>query len=126
MIKLKLVPKRNPQLPEDPAKLYASAIHSSKIDIAGLATAVSERCSLRRSDVQGALLALMEIIPNELLKGNIISLGELGSFYTSVISDGVKTEEDLSVSMVKGTRIKYRPTKELRKKLRMIDVSFSS
>ncbi len=113
-------------MPEDPAKLYASAIHSAKIDIAGLAVAVSERCSLRRSDVQGALLALMEIIPNELLKGNIISLGELGSFYTSVISEGVKTEEDLSITMVKGTRIKYRPTKELKKKLRMIDLSFSS
>lgn len=124
MVMLKSIFKKNPQAPENAPKLYASAVHSVKIDIEELALGVSERCSLRRSDVQGALLALMEIIPNELLKGNIVSLGELGSFYANVKSAGVETEGELSISMVKGTRIKYRPTKELTKKLRMIDYSF--
>ena len=125
-MKMKFVFKKNPQAPEEAPKLYASAVHSVKIDIGELALKVSERCSLRRSDVQGALIALMEIIPNELLKGNIISLGELGSFYASVKSKGVESEKELSISMVSGTRIKYRPTKELTKKLRMIDLSFAS
>jgi predicted histone-like DNA-binding protein len=125
MVLLKSIFKKNPQAPEDAPKLYASAVHSDKVDIEKLALAVSERCSLRRSDVQGALVALMDIIPSELLKGNIVSLGELGSFYANVKSEGVATEEEISVSMVKGTRIKYRPTKELTKKLRMIDFSFT-
>ncbi len=124
-MKLKSVSKKNPQAPEDAPKLYASAMHGAKVEIADLAVSVSERCSLRRSDVQGALLALMEVIPNELLKGNIVSLGELGSFYTNVKSEGVLSEKELSIGMVKGTRIKYRPTKELTKKLRMIDYSFA-
>jgi predicted histone-like DNA-binding protein len=126
MLKLKSVFKKNPQAPEDAPKLYASAMHSDKIEIADLAIEVSERCSLRRSDVQGALLALMDLIPKELLKGKIVSLGELGSFYTNVKSEGVLTEEELSISMVTGTRIKYRPTKELIKKLRMIDFTFDN
>lgn len=112
--------------PEAAPKYYASAVHTAKVDLDGLATAVSERCSLRRADVHGVLVALMDLIPNELLKGNIVSLGDLGSFYVSVKSEGSKTEEELLPSMVTGHKIQYVPTKELKKKLRMIDVSISN
>lgn len=111
--------------PEAAPKFYASAVHAAKVDLDGLATAVSERCSLRRADVHGVLVALMDLIPNELLNGKIISLGDLGSFYVSVKSDGSETAEDLLPSLVKGHKIQYRPTKELKKKLRMLDVSIS-
>jgi predicted histone-like DNA-binding protein len=124
MINLKAIPKRNPQVPEEVPKLYASAIHESKIELDGLAIAVAQRCSLRRADVHGVLVALMDLIPDELLQGNIISLGELGSFYATISSEGVDTEEELSVSMVKGSKIQYRPTKVLRNKLKMLDFKF--
>lgn len=88
LLVLKTVLKKNPKTPEEAPKLYASAVHGVKVDIQELALAVSERCSLRRSDLHGALIALMEIIPNDLLKGNIVSLGELESFYTNVKSEG--------------------------------------
>ncbi len=124
MLHLKSIPKRNPQAPEEEPKLYASAIHEDKIEIDSLATYVAQRCSLRRADVHGVLVALMDLIPDELLKGNIVSLGELGSFYATVSSEGVDTEEELSVSMVKGSKIQYRPTKELKNKLKMLDFKF--
>ncbi len=125
MIYLKSIPKRNPQAPEEEPKLYASAIHDEKVEIDSLATFVAQRCSLRRADVHGVLVALMDLIPDELLKGNIVSLGELGSFYATVSSEGVDTEDELSLSMVKGTKIQYRPTKELKNKLRMLDFRFA-
>jgi len=125
MINLKAVPKRNMKEPEMAPKYYASAQHGAKLELDELATAVAERCSLRRPDVYGVLVGLMDIIPNELLKGNIVSLGGLGSFYVSVKSEGAETKEDLSVSMVNGSKIQYRPTKKLKKELRMIDVSFA-
>ena len=126
MVKLKKVLKKNPQEPEMAPKYYASAMHGAKFELDSLASAVAERCSLRRADVYGVLVGLMDIIPNELVNGNIISLGQLGSFYISVKSEGAETEEGLTPGSVSGTKIQYRPTKELKKKLRMVDVSFSS
>lgn len=111
--------------PNEAPKLYASAQHDARIELDDLATTVAERCSLRRADVHGVLVALRDIIPSELLEGNIVALGELGSFYAAVSSEGVETEEELSVTQVRGVNIRYRPTKELKKKLRMIDYSFA-
>ena len=126
MLKLKLIQKKNPKVPEEPKKFYASAVHANALSLDDLATAVSDRCSLRRADVHGVLVALMDIIPNELIAGKVISLGNLGSFYVNVKSEGAPTEDEFAFTMVKGTKIVYRPTKELRKKLRMIDVSLAS
>lgn len=125
-LKVKVVNKRNPRLPEDPPKFYASAKHERKIELDELATSVSDRCSLRRSDVHGVLIALMDIIPDELSKGSILNLGKLGSFCVNVKSDGADTAEDHTSSMITGMKIQYRPTKELRKQLRMIDISYAN
>ncbi len=126
MLKVKGIPKRNPMEPETAPKYYASAMHDARLDLDSLAMAVAERCSLKRADVHGVLVGLMDIIPNELLKGNIISLGQLGSFYVTVKSEGAETAEDMSPGLVKGSKIQYRPTKELKKKLRMIDVTVAN
>lgn len=126
MINLKLIQKRNPQEPEAAPRFYASALHDVRIDLDDLATSVANRCSLRRADVHGVLVALMDIIPDELLNGKIVSLGDLGSFFVNVKSEGAITEEEFMPSMVTGSNIRYRPTKELRKKLRMIDLSLVS
>lgn len=126
MLKLSLIPKKNPMEPEAAPRFYASAQHEAAVDLNGLANVVASRCSLRRADVHGVLVALMDINPEELSEGKLISLGDLGSFCVNVKSDGVDTKKEGSSSMVKGMKIVYRPTKELKKKLRMIDVSFAS
>lgn len=126
MLKVRTISKRNPKEPEAAPRFYASAQHDASIDLNGLANSVASRCSLRRADVHGVLVALMDIIPDELATGKVISLGDLGSFYVNVKSEGAETRELLTPGMVKGMKIIYRPTKELKKKLRMIDVSFAS
>ena len=65
-------------------------------------------CSLRRSDVHGVLIALMDIIPDELGKGSIVNLGKLGSFYVSVKSEGTNTAAEPTPGMVTGMKIQYR------------------
>ena len=124
MIRLKRIPKRNPLEPETAPKYYASALHGAHVDLDDLATNVAERCSLKRADVYGVLVGLMDIIPNELLEGKIVALGQLGSFYVNVKSEGAEIKEDLSTGMVKGTKIQYKPTKELKNKMKVAAVSF--
>ena len=126
MIQIKQIAKPNPFDSENPVYYYASAVHSGKLTIEDLATEVAERCSLRCSDVIGALIALMDVIPENLIKGKVVTLGELGSFYLTVKSEGVKNPDELTKGMVKGVKIQYRPTKKFKNKLKIIDVSFKS
>lgn len=123
---IKAISKRNPREPLAEPKFYASAIHDDKVDLDGLATIIANRCSLRRADVHGVLIALMDAIPDELIEGKIIALGDLGTFCVNVKSEPAETGEDLSSSMVKGVKLMYRPSKELKKKLRMVDVTVAN
>ncbi len=120
---VKVITKRNPKEPLEDPKFYASAIHGEKVDLNKLATIIANRCSLRRADVHGVLIALMDAIPDELIEGNIIALGDLGTFCVNVKSDPADSLEELSPSKVKGLKLLYRPTKELKRKMRMIDVT---
>jgi len=124
-LKVKVISKRNPQIPEESPKFYASARHDRKIGLAELATDISNTCSLRRSDVHGVIVALMDIIPRELCEGSILNLGTLGSFYVTVKSASSETAEAHTVSLVKGAKIQYRPSKELRNQLKSIDISYA-
>lgn len=126
MLKVKTISKKNPRLPEAPPRFYASAQHEAKIDLDSMATSVADRCSLRRADVHGVLVALMDIIPQLLSEGKTIALGQLGTFAVNVKSDSAETADEMTPKLVKGMKIQYRPTKELKKKLKMIDVSFAS
>lgn len=119
---VKKVVRHNPKNPEGDRKYYLSAMHGGQIGIEQLSADISDRCSLRKSDVQGVLIALMEIMPKELCKGNMVSLGELGTFFVNVKSEGAETPEDLSAASVRGFRLVHLPTKKFKKHLRQIDV----
>jgi len=117
------VAKRNPLDRTADPKHYAVASHSGKLELDDLASAIADRCSLRRADVYGVLVALVDLIPDELRNGKIISMGLLGSFYVSVKSEGETTSNDVSTSSVKGYKLIYRPTKKLKKQLLLVDLT---
>lgn len=125
-MKCKAIAKRNPQQPDEAAKYYLSVVRSGNVDIEQLAVEVSNRCSLRESDVRGALIALMSIIPEQICAGKVVSMGKLGSFYVNVSSNGVETPDEVGPSIVRGFKVIHQPTKEFKKHLRLIDVTVQS
>jgi predicted histone-like DNA-binding protein len=124
VIKVKVISKKNPKEPEAPPRFYASAVHDVQMDLDMLATEVAERCSLRRADVHGVLIALMDLIPKELSNGKSIALGQLGTFAVNVMSAPAETAEEVSPGLVKGFKILYRSTKKFKKQMSQADVSF--
>ena len=122
-IKVNIVAKINPQDKAAPAKYYANAVHGKRIELPDLAKAISKRCSMREGDVLGVLCQLMVNFTEEISEGNIVSLGELGTFYVNVSSEGAETPEKLTQSLIRGLKVIHQPTKELKKQLLLIDVS---
>ena len=125
-MRAKVVKKTNPKEPQAAPRFYASAVHDVSINLDGLANTVASRCSLRRADVHGVLGALMDIIRDELAAGKVVTMGDLGSFCVNLKSEGAETQKEVTPGLVKGMKIVYRPAKELRKKLRMIDISIAN
>lgn len=113
-------------LREAPPKYYATALHEVTIDLNSLAVDIASRCTVRRSDVHGVLLALMDSIPAQLAEGKIVSLGELGTFCVNLKSEGAETVDEFLPSMITGKKIVFRPTKELRDKLLLMKVSLAN
>ena len=122
-IKVNVVAKSNPLDKEAPSKFYANAVHGKRVNLEEMSKKIAKRCSLREGDVYGVLIQMMVIFTEEVSEGNIVSLGELGSFWVNLISHGADTPNNHTQSMIKGCRLIYKPTKELRKQLRLVDVS---
>lgn len=126
MIKTKFIGRKNPMDREASPKYYATALHDVSMDLNALALDIASRCTVRRSDVHGVLLALMDSIPAQLAEGKIVSFGELGTFCVNLKSEGADTVDDYTPSMITGKKIVFRPTKELRDKVQLFKVSLAN
>lgn len=116
-MKYKLIQKGKPGDPDAPKKWYATPIKSGTITQKNLAQQVSGRSSLTSGDVNNVIQNLLELLPQELIKGNSVQLGDFGTFRLSFSSDGVDTEKDFTKDKIKGVKILFTPSNDFKKTL---------
>lgn len=54
-------------------------------------------------------------------KGEIVRLGNLGSFYVTLRSAGALIQKDVKEGLIKGARVRFRPGKEIKKALKALE-----
>ena len=64
---------------------------------------------MHKSDVFAVLVALEDVITDALQSGEIVRLGDLGTFQIGISSKGAETEKDYSDTLIKKARINFRP-----------------
>ncbi|EKB55711.1 HU family DNA-binding protein [Bergeyella zoohelcum] len=116
-MKYKLIQKGKPGDPDAPKKWYATPIKSGTITQKNLAQQISGRSSLTSGDVNNVIQNLLELLPQELIKGNSVQLGDFGTFRLSFSSDGVDTEKDFTKDKIKGVKILFTPSNDFKKTL---------
>ena len=121
-IKYKILPRKNPQDINAPAKFYAAAIGDGEIDLDRLAEKIAYQCTLTEVDCHAVLLSLVHNVSEELNDGRIVRVGKLGTFQVGISSDGMTTKDEVDASAITKTRILFRPGKKLQKVLS--DLSF--
>jgi predicted histone-like DNA-binding protein len=109
MVKYNLVERGNPAKPDEPKKFYASIKASGRVTTRELVETASEMCSLTSSDLMGAIEIILSIIPKELAKGNIVELGDFGTFWLRISSDGAETAEDFQPDQIKSVLPRFNP-----------------
>ena len=102
-------PRINPREKDEAPKYYAHVQASGDINIREMSERIQQTCTVHKSEVFAVLVAIEVVITDALRGGEIVRLGELGSFQIGISSKGALTEDDHDVSMIKKARINFRP-----------------
>ena len=99
-------------------KFYASIAHRERITLKELSEEIADGRTLTPTDVMAVLISLSRKIPKHLLKGNIVSLGDMGSFTVNIRSAGVADENEFDQTLIRGLNILFRPTPDMKNSLK--------
>ena len=101
-------------------KWYAAVANDGEMTIDDLTKQIEKFSALSEADIRGVIIALENVIQDNLINGKIIRLDKLGSFYPSLSSNGAATKEEFDVSLIKGAKVNYRPGKRIADALKTV------
>lgn len=97
MINYSIVMRGNPVKTEEPKKAYATAQYNEVMNINRFAEHIATHGSVySRADIVAILMMAVDCMREQLLAGQKIELGDLGSFYVSLSSKGADTIADFN------------------------------
>lgn len=86
-----------------------------------MAVRAAESSALTPADMAAAIENFLAIISDELARGNIVQLGEFGSFWLRIKTAGSETPEAVSEDNILGVQPRFTPGKAFREELDKID-----
>jgi predicted histone-like DNA-binding protein len=116
-VKYTVSERGNPLQPQQPKKWYANAKNTGDTTLKALGKAIAQRSTVSPADTQAVLVALTEVIVEHLADGKIVRLGDFGAFQVSVGSEGAEAKEKFSASMIKSSKVVFRPGVDLKEML---------
>ena len=119
-LKYSLMQRVNPRDVTAARKFYAVAVSKDKVDLRTLSTEISKISTVSSIDTMAVLESLIQVIPEYLLEGRTIKLGEFGTFRLTISSDGADTAESFTSSMIKKVKLNFRPGKLISDALKTI------
>jgi predicted histone-like DNA-binding protein len=121
-MKYKVIERGNPLQPAAPKKQYASPVNAGNFTIKDFAKEISGRSSLTRGDIENVLSNFLDELPTFLKLGMSVKLGNFGTIRLNLQSEGVEQGHRFDGSKIKGVKVIFTPSSELKKDL--ADTSF--
>ena len=113
-----LIPKANPQDRTAPYKHYAQAKARGELTFRKLSKEISDgSTTVSDTDVMAVLNDLIKVMKRHLENGEIIRLGDFGTFQISISSEGAETEQKFHHSMIKNSKVNFRLGVDLKEML---------
>lgn len=109
-----------PSQPNPIIAYYPRVATSGVLDLEALSERISDSCSVTESDCNAVVISLVKEITRALEQGNIVRIGQLGSFQISVQSTASTTPEEVDKSKIKSSSIIFRPGKKLKLMLKQL------
>ena len=102
-------PRINPKDKNMPPKYYGHVQANGDVSLREMSERIQASCTVTKADVYAVLVAMEDVIIDALKSGEIIRLGDLGTYQIGISSKGALTEEDYDDSLIKKARINFRP-----------------
>ena len=110
-----LVERGNPGNLSAPKKFYAQAKSSGELTLRKLSKEIaSGSTTVSDTDVLAVLNDLTKILCKHLENGEIVRFGDFGSFQVALTSGGADTASKFNSSLIKKSKITFRPGIDLR------------
>jgi predicted histone-like DNA-binding protein len=90
-------------------KYYASISTAGESTVDDLVKKIEKFSALSEPDIRGVIVALENVIQNDLADSKIVRLEKLGTFYPTLSSEGKETEKEIGPHSIKSVGVNYRP-----------------
>lgn len=106
--------RKNPSKQEEAGKWYPVLRSVTQVTEKEVSKRISDETTLNPKEAEMAIYQLLKVLKEELLSGNTVQLGDWGSFYLTVNSEGVEKEADVTAMLIKQINVNFRAGSELR------------
>ncbi|QQQ30018.1 HU family DNA-binding protein [Chryseobacterium indoltheticum] len=118
-ITFNVVPRKNPQKPNDPPKYYANIIGEGKTTLSDLAKYASTVSTVSKADILAVLESTFSKIADDVADGKIVYVGEYFTLQAGGSSEGKETTEEVNASSIKSVKTLFRPGKMIKDALKL-------
>jgi predicted histone-like DNA-binding protein len=120
-VKYNIVERGNPSNREAPKKYYPSIQSSGRVTTEEMAELAADRSTLTSADMMAAIESFLTIVPQQLAKGNIVELGDFGTFWLKTTADGADTPEETNAAQITSLLPRFNPGKRFKKVLKTVE-----
>jgi len=120
-VKFNVVARGKPGDKVTPKKFYPSVVASGKMDQNEVAKLAAQMSTVSPADTAAVIENFLAIITSEIARGNIVQLGDFGSFWIRVAADGRATEADVHADSVTNILPRFSPRKRFQQALDAIE-----
>jgi len=118
-IKFNVIPRKNPQKRNDPAKYYANIVGDGKTTLEDLAKYASTMSTVSKADILAVLESTFSKIADDIADGKIVYVGEYFTLQAGGSSVGEDKEEDVTAANIKSVKAVFRPGKMIKNALKL-------
>lgn len=119
--KFNVTPRKDPRDQNSQPKYYATAKSSGRADTHSIAKSINSMSTVSSVDTAAVLEAFLTVVPEKLAEGNIVELGDFGTFRVSVSSDGAALAEEVTASNITDVRVLFSPGKRFKQVLDTVE-----
>ena len=116
-----MVPKKNPQQPNDPPKYYANIVGDGKTTLSDLAKYAATISTVSKADILAVLESTFTKIAEDVADGKIVYVGEYFTLQAGGSSEGKNTADEVNASSIKSVKTIFRPGKMIKDALKLAE-----
>lgn len=93
-------------------KYYAGIVRDREVSLRKIVNQISSRSTVTTADAFAVIENFLTLLPEHLLEGRNVNLGQFGRFKMYLRSRGHETPEQVSIFSIKGTKMAFIPSQE--------------